>query len=329
VKILVTGGAGYIGSHACKALAAAGYEPVVYDNLSRGHRWAVQWGPFVEGDISDVAKVSEVIERHQPAALMHFAAFTSVAESVVNPLLSYRNNVAATSGLLTAVVRTNMMPVVFSSTAAVYGIPQTVPIPEDHPLAPINPYGFSKFIIERLLTDADRAYGLRSVSLRYFNAAGADPDAEIGEDHDPETHLIPLVLAAARDGIPVSIFGDDYETPDGTCIRDYIHVMDIAAAHVAALDYLLNGKPSTAFNLANSRGYSVREVIAAAETVCGKSIMTAIAPRRAGDPAILIGQSERAQRELEWRPARSELQVQVADAWKWLCSRQQLGLKHF
>ena len=321
MKVLVTGGAGYIGSHACKTLAAAGHEPIVYDNFSRGHRRSIKWGPFEEGDISDTAKVVEIIERYQPAALMHFAAFTYVGESVTDPLLYYRNNVAASAALVTAVVQTNMMPVVFSSTAAVYGIPQTTPIPEDHSIAPINPYGFSKYIIERMLADGDQAYGLRSVSLRYFNAAGADPDGEIGEDHDPETHLIPLVLAAARDSTPVNIFGDDYATPDGTCIRDYIHVLDIASAHVAALEYLLAGNPTTALNLANSRGYSVREVIATAEKVCGNSIEAVIGPRRAGDPAVLIGQSERALTLLNWKPGRSELRTQVADAWKWMQSQ--------
>jgi len=321
VKILVTGGAGYIGSHACKALASAGYEPVVYDNLSHGHRRAVRWGPFEEGDIADVAKISDVIARHAPIALMHFAGFTSVAESVADPLLYYRNNVSGTAALLTAMVRTAVMPVVFSSTAAVYGTPQSVPIPEEHAIAPINPYGFTKSIIERLLADAQQAHGLASVSLRYFNAAGADPDAMVGEDHVPETHLIPLVLAAARDGTTVNIFGDDYDTPDGTCIRDYVHVMDIAAAHVAALDYLLKGRPTTALNLANSRGYSVREVVAAAERICGKPIRTAVSPRRAGDPAILIGRSDRAREVLKWQPARSGLETQLADAWNWMRSR--------
>lgn len=320
MKVLVTGGAGYIGSHACKALAAAGYEPLVYDNLSRGHHWAVKWGQFQQGDISDTAKLSEYIERHQPVAMMHFAAFTYVGESVENPLLYYRNNVAGTAALITAVVRTNMMPIVFSSTAAVYGTPQAIPIPEDHPVAPISPYGFSKSIVERMLSDAERAYGLKSVSLRYFNAAGADPDGELGEEHEPETHLIPLILRAARDGTDVKIFGDDYNTPDGTCIRDYIHVMDIASAHIAALEYLLDGKPAAIVNLANSRGYSVREVISTAEKICGKSIRSTAVRRRPGDPAILIGQSERARSLLRWQPVRSGLQTQVLDAWNWMHS---------
>lgn len=321
MKVLVTGGAGYIGSHACKALATAGYEPVVYDNLGRGHRWAVKWGPLEEGDISDTLKVIDVIERHQPVALMHFAAYTYVGESVAEPLLYYRNNVAASAALTEAIVRTNTIPVVFSSTAAIYGNPQTIPIPEDHPAAPVNPYGFSKHAIERMLMDADHAYGLKSVSLRYFNAAGADSEGDIGEAHDPETHLIPLVLAAARDGTSIKIFGDDYDTPDGTCIRDYIHVSDIASAHVAALKYLLEGSPSGAFNLANSRGYSVKEVIASAERVIGKKINTTISPRRPGDPAILIGHTDRAKSLLKWEPQRSDLNVQIEDAWRWMVRR--------
>ena len=318
MRVLVTGGAGYIGSHACKALAAAGYEPIVYDNLGRGHRWAVKWGPLEEGDISDTPRVMEVIERHQPAALMHFAAYTYVGESVTDPLLYYRNNVAASAALIDAVVKTNAMPIVFSSTAAIYGIPQTIPIPEDQPAAPVNPYGFTKHVIERMLTDTDRACGVRSVSLRYFNAAGADPAGEIGEAHDPETHLIPLVLAAAKNGTSVSIFGDDYDTPDGTCIRDYIHVSDIASAHVAALKYLINGNAGSTFNLANSRGFSVREVIASAERVSGRKIDARIAPRRPGDPAVLIGRTERARSLLKWEPQRSNLNTQIEDAWRWM-----------
>jgi UDP-glucose-4-epimerase GalE len=223
-------------------------------------------------------------------------------------------------------VRSNKMPVVFSSTAAIYGIPQTVPIPEGHPAAPINPYGFSKYAVECMLVDAERAYGLKSVSLRYFNAAGADPEAHIGESHDPETHLIPLVLAAAKNGTTVNIYGDDYDTPDGTCIRDYIHVVDIASAHLAALEYLLAGHSSAAFNLANARGYSVREVIAAAEEVCGRPIKARVAPRRQGDPAVLIGTSVRARERLKWWPQRSDLKTQIADAWNWMQSRDSSDL---
>jgi UDP-glucose-4-epimerase GalE len=322
VKILVTGGAGYIGSHACKALASTGYEPVVYDNLTRGHRSAVKWGPFEQGDISDDQRIRHVIERHRPIALMHFAAYTYVGESVVDPLLYYRNNIAATAALIETVVRTGPIPVVFSSTAAVYGNPQTTPIPEHHPAAPVNPYGFSKHVIERMLADADRAYGLKSICLRYFNAAGADPDGEIGEDHDPETHLIPLVLAAAQNASRVNIFGDDYDTADGTCVRDYIHVVDIASAHVAALEYLLQGNASCVLNLANARGHSVKEVIASAEQVTGRKIAVTVTPRRAGDPAILIGRTDRARSLLKWTPQRSDINVQIMDAWRWMTGRE-------
>jgi len=318
LKILVTGGAGYIGSHCCKALAAKGFEPITYDNLSRGNRWAVKWGPLEEGDLADSKRVRAVLERHKPAAIMHFAAFTFVGESVANPLLYHRNNVGGTTALLQALIDYGPLPFVFSSTCATYGMPQTIPIPEDHPQNPINPYGFTKLVIEHLLADLDRAHALRSISLRYFNAAGADPDGEIGEAHEPETHLIPLVLAAARDGASMRVFGTDYKTPDGTCIRDYIHIVDIADAHLRALDYLLKGGASCALNLANARGYSVKEVIAAAERVCGRPVRTEVAPRRDGDPPVLIGTAARAHELLGWRPARSALETQIADAWNWM-----------
>jgi len=230
MKIIVTGGAGYIGSHACKALARRGFESIVFDNLSRGNRWAVKWGPLEFGDVADSARLRAVLEQYRPVAIMHFAAYAYVGESVQDPLLYYRNNVSATASLLQTLVDFESLPVVFSSTCATYGVPERTPIAEDHPQHPINPYGFSKLVVERMLADLDAARGLRSISLRYFNAAGADPDGEIGKAHDPETHLIPLVLAAARDGKSVSVFGDDYDTTDGTCIRDYVHVLDIAEA---------------------------------------------------------------------------------------------------
>jgi nucleoside-diphosphate-sugar epimerase len=220
----VTGGAGYIGSHACKALATRGYEPVTYDNLSRGNRWAVKWGPLEEGEINDEMGLRAVLDRHQPVAVMHFAAFAYVGESVEQPLLYYQNNVGSSATLFRAIIATRTIPVVFSSTCAIYGVPEKIPIPEEHPQRPINPYGFSKLVVERILTDLGHAHGLRSIALRYFNAAGADPDGDIGEAHDPEPHLIPRVLAAARDGTAMTVYGDDYETSDGTCIRDYIHV---------------------------------------------------------------------------------------------------------
>jgi len=318
MKILVTGGAGYIGSHACKLLAAKGFEPIVYDNLSRGNRWAVKWGPLEVGDIADSIRLRAVLEEYRPAALMHFAAYAYVGESVEFPLLYYRNNVGGTSSMLQTLIDFQPIPVVFSSTCATYGVPETVPISEDHPQRPINPYGFSKLVAERMLADLDAANGLRSIALRYFNAAGADPDGEIGEAHDPEPHLIPLVLAAARDGNPVRVFGNDYDTSDGTCVRDYVHVLDIADAHVRAIDYLIKGGASSSINLANARGYSVKEVIATAERVCGKPIRVEMAPRRAGDPAVLIGALERAQKLLGWKPARSDLELQISDAWNWM-----------
>ncbi len=318
MNILVTGGAGYIGSHACKALAADGYTPITYDNLSRGNRWAVKWGPLEEGNIADAARVRAVLEKYRPIALMHFAAYAYVGESVQVPLLYYENNFGGSSVLLRTVVEFQCIPVVFSSTCASYGVPDCIPISEDHPQRPINPYGHSKLFVERMLQDANVAYGLPWVALRYFNAAGADPDGEIGEAHDPETHLIPLTAMAARAGTAVRVFGTDYDTPDGTCVRDYIHVSDIADAHVRALKYLLLGGKSCALNLANTRGYSVKEVISTAEKVCGHAIHIEFAPRRIGDPPILIGDSSRARMLLTWNPSRSELQTQITDAWKWM-----------
>jgi UDP-glucose-4-epimerase GalE len=323
LKVLVTGGAGYIGSHACKALAARGFVPVVYDNFSRGNRWAVKWGPLEEGDLADTGRVRAVLERHRPVAVMHFAAFAYVGESVREPLLYSRNNVCGTTTLLQALIDFGPLPFVFSSTCSTYGIPRTVPIPEDHTQDPINPYGSSKLFVERLLFALDAVHGLRSISLRYFNAAGADPDGEIGETHDPETHLIPLVLQAARDGTAVRVFGTDYDTPDGTCIRDYIHVADIADAHLLALDYLLNGGTSCALNLANTRGYSVKEVITIAKRVSGRSIQTEMVARRVGDPPVLIGSAVRAETLLGWRPMCPALETQISDAWNWIMKDQQ------
>jgi UDP-arabinose 4-epimerase len=325
MRILVTGGAGYIGSHVCKVLAAKGFEPIVYDNLSRGNRWAVKWGPLELGDIADTVRLRAVLEQYRPTALMHLAAYAYVGESVELPLLYYRNNVGGTSSLLQTLIDFQPVPVVFSSTCAIYGVPETSPIPENHPQRPINPYGFSKLVVERMLADLDAADGLRSLSLRYFNAAGADPEGQIGEAHDPEPHLIPRVLAAARDGNSFHLFGNDYDTPDGTCVRDYLHVLDIADAHVRAIDYLIGGGESCSINLANARGYSVKEVIATAERVCGKPIRVEMAPRRAGDPAVLIGSLERAQILLGWRPERSDLELQIKDAWNWMERRINLS----
>jgi UDP-glucose-4-epimerase GalE len=318
LNILVTGGAGYVGSHACKALAARGHVPITYDNLSRGNHWAVKWGPFEKGDIADLRQIRMVLEKYQPSALMHFAAYAYVGESVEQPLLYYRNNFADTVTLLQAVVDFRRMPVVFSSSCATYGVPERVPITENHPQHPINAYGYSKLFVERVLADLTVACGLPWIALRYFNAAGADPDGEIGEAHDPETHLIPLVLAAARTGAPVRIFGKDYDTPDGTCVRDYVHVSDIADAHVRALDYLLEGGSSCALNLANARGYSIKEVIAVAEKVCRGTVPLEIVGRRPGDPPILIGDAALARVVLGWRPVHSDLETQIRHAWNWI-----------
>ena len=323
MNILVTGGAGYIGSHACKALAQAGYTPITYDNLVCGHRWAVKWGPLEEGNIADHARLNEVIAKYQPVAVMHFAAYAYVGESVEDPGKYYRNNVAGTLTLLEVMRDHGIDKFIFSSTCATYGIPETVPISEDHPQRPINPYGASKLMIERMLQDFDVAHGLRSISLRYFNAAGADPDGEIGEAHDPETHLIPLVLdAAAGKRSAITIFGDDYETPDGTCIRDYIHVADLADAHVLALKALEDGAKTTSYNLGNGHGFSVKEVIETAVRVSRKTVPVEIGQRRPGDPTKLVGDSTRIRSELAWNPRFAELQLMIASAWHWYVSNE-------
>ena len=316
--ILVTGGAGYVGAHACKALAARGYRPVVYDNLVYGHEEAVRWGPLEMGDIADRVRLDEIFDRHRPAAVMHFAAFTYVGESVADPGKYYRNNVAGTLTLLEAMRDHRVDRLIFSSTAAVYGIPDRVPIPEQAATVPINPYGQSKLMIERLLGDFHAAHGLRSVALRYFNAAGADPDNEIGERHDPECHLIPLALdAVAGEGPALSVFGEDYPTDDGTCIRDYIHVADLAEAHVLALESLNREEGSRAFNLGTGRGYSVREVIETIERVTGRTVPHSVGERRPGDPAVLVADPELAKRELQWAPQLSDLDTIVRTAWAW------------
>ncbi len=316
--LLVTGGAGYIGSHVCKMLAKQGFNPVVIDNLTTGYRWAVQWGELEECDIRDGEKLDEVFARHKPIAVMHFAAKISVGESVENPDDYYNNNVGGTMSLLDAMKRNNVQQLVFSSTAAIYGMPNKVPISETHLQAPINPYGVSKFVAEHMMADYAQAFGLRFVALRYFNAAGSDPDADIGEAHDPETHLIPLVLDAAmgrRDKIMV--FGTDYDTPDGTCIRDYIHVNDLADAHIKALSYLMKNGNSQFLNLGNGNGVSVREIILTAENVTGRKIPQEETERRPGDPAQLISQSSLAEKILGWKPSRPDIKTQIEDAWRW------------
>ncbi len=318
IPILVTGGAGYVGAHACKALASRGFLPVVYDNLVYGHRQAVKWGPLEVGEIADRKTLDSAIERHRPVAVMHFAAFTYVGESVADPGKYYRNNVAGTLSLLEAVRDHAIDRLVFSSTAAVYGTPKSVPIQEDAPKDPINPYGQSKWTAEQMIADFAAAHGIRAARLRYFNAAGADPDNEIGELHDPESHLIPLAMQAVTgDGPPLTLFGEDYPTPDGTCIRDYIHVADLAEAHVRALDWLDTTSGAHAFNLGTGRGQSVREVIDAVERVAGKPVPHSIGPRRAGDPAELVSDPGKANRDLGWSPQMSDLDTIVKTAWAW------------
>ena len=316
--ILVTGGAGYVGSHACKALAAAGHTPVVYDNLSRGHREFARWGPLEVGDLGEAAKLDAVFARHRIDAVMHFAALAYVGESVEQPALYYRNNVGGTLELLEAMRRAGVGLMVFSSTCATYGVPERMPITEDLRQQPINPYGATKLMIERVLRDYEPAYGLRSVALRYFNAAGCDPGGEVGEDHEPETHLIPRVLMAADGMLPrIDVFGTDYPTPDGTCLRDYIHVADLADGHVRALDYLQRGGASSAINLGTGRAFSVREVIAAAERVTGRRIPVHEGPRRAGDPPVLVADATRARTLLGFAPRYSEIEPIVETAWRW------------
>lgn len=316
--VLVTGGAGYIGAHACKALAAAGYTPVTYDNLVYGHREAVRWGPFEQGDIQDRARLDAVIAEHRPEAVMHFAAFAYVGESVSDPAKYYRNNVAGTLTLMEAMRDAGIGRIVFSSTCATYGIPDATPITEDTPQRPINPYGASKLMVERMLADFEVAHGLNWIALRYFNAAGADPDGEAGEDHDPETHLIPLTLDAACGRLDkLTVYGDDYDTPDGTCLRDYIHVADLADAHVLALRALERGGASRPYNLGNGRGFSVLEVIETVRAVTGLSPNYEIGPRRPGDPAALVADAEQARRELGWRPQYGALEDIVRTAWAW------------
>lgn len=320
--VLVTGGAGYIGSHAAKALAQAGFEPVVLDNLSMGHRWAVRWGPLVEGDLSDRALLKQVLAKYRISAVMHFAASAYVGESMTEPRRYFQNNVVNTLGLLEELMDAGVKNFVFSSTCATYGIPQTPLIAETHPQNPVNPYGDSKRFVERALHWFGQAYGLRWAALRYFNAAGADPDGEIGEFHDPETHVIPLVIESALGLRPsVKIFGTDYPTPDGTAVRDYIHVADLASAHLSALKLLLEGQESLAVNLGTGKGHSVREVIAAVKKVSGKPVPCTETDRRPGDPPNLVADPSRAKALLGWTPRYSELEAIVDTAWRWHSSR--------
>jgi len=318
MRVLVTGGAGYIGSHTAKALAHAGWEPVVLDDLSMGHRGAARWGPFVQGNVGNRDLLRKVLVEHRVEGVIHFAAHAFVRESVSEPRKYFRNNVVNTLALLDAMIDAGVERIVFSSTCASYGQPQSLPIAEDHPQRPINPYGESKLFIERVLHAYGQAYGLRWVALRYFNAAGADPDGELGEAHDPETHLIPLVIAAALgQRLQIDICGTDYQTPDGTAIRDYIHVMDLADAHVRALRYLRDGRDSVALNLGTGAGHSVREVIATVEHVGRRSVPVREAPRRCGDPPALVADARRAQTVLGWHPRYADLDAIVRTAWDW------------
>jgi len=319
--ILVTGGAGYIGSHAVLALQAKGYDVVILDNLVYGHRDIAEnnlKAELIVGDTNDRALLDQIFTTREITAVMHFAAYAYVGESVTNPAKYYHNNVVGSLTLLEAMQKAGIDKFVFSSTCATYGVPETVPIPETHPQNPINPYGASKLMVERILRDFNTAYHLKSVIFRYFNAAGADPQSRTGEDHNPETHLIPLILLAAlgqRDAI--KIFGTDYPTRDGTCIRDYIHVTDLAQAHVLGLEYLLAGGASEIFNLGNGNGFTVREMIATAQAMTKKDFTVEEAARRPGDPAMLVGSSEKARQILKWQPQYSDLQQIIGDAWQW------------
>ena len=317
-KILVVGGAGYIGSHTNKILSRAGYETLVLDNLSYGHRDFVKWGQLVEGDMADEDLLDSIFTQHDIIAVMHFSAFIAVGESVQKPGLYYDNNVSKTVTLLNKMVRYGVSYFIFSSTCAIMGEPQYLPLDEEHPRNPINPYGWSKYMVEQILKDFELAHGLKSTILRYFNASGADPDCEIGEKHDPETHLIPLILDAAmglRENI--TVFGKDYATRDGTCIRDYIHVNDLAQAHLLALDWMIQNQKCNHFNLGNGEGFSVKEIIEVVEKVTDTKIPVKVGDRREGDAASLIGSSEKARRVLGWKPQLDSIEDIVSTAWNW------------
>ncbi len=316
--VLVTGGAGYVGSHTCKALAAAGFTPIVFDNLSTGHRSFVRWGPLVEGDLGDNAAVLDTLNSRSIRAVLHFAACAYVGESVSDPQKYYENNVVGSLSLLRAMIDAGCDKIVFSSSCAVYGEPDEVPIRETAPKNPLSPYGASKMMVERVLSDYSCAYGLKSIALRYFNAAGADRDGEVGELRDPETHLIPRAMMSLQGHISdFAVFGGDYPTPDGTAIRDYVHVADLAAAHVAALRRLLDGHPGGAFNLGTGRGLSVREVLDAISAETGEELSVSNTLRRPGDPAELVADPSLAARELGWTPELSDLNTIVKTAWAW------------
>jgi len=317
-NVLVTGGAGYIGSHTAKELARAGYNVFIYDNLSRGHRWAVRWGPLIEGDVHDTERLTRAMDENRIEAVLHFAALIAVGESMQVPEVYFHNNVVGSLSLLNAMRTAGVRKIVFSSTAGVYGIPEIIPIEESSPTIPLSAYGDSKLMVEKILHWEGVCHGLKHVVLRYFNAAGGDPDGETGEDHYPETHLIPCLLQAAqgtREAAP--LFGDDYPTPDGTCIRDYVHVTDLAEAHVKALHYLERGGANTTLNLGTGHGYSVKEILTAAEKVIGHPVPVVQQPRRPGDPPLLVAAAGRAQEVLGWQPTRSSLDNILGTAWRW------------
>ena len=318
MSILIVGGAGYIGSHTAKLVAASGHRPVVFDNLVYGHREAVKWGPLVEGDLADPTAIRRALSEHDVEAVIHFAAYAYVGESMTDPGKYFRNNVAGTINLLDAMVAVGVRDLVFSSTCATYGEPREVPISESHPQNPVNPYGETKLAVERMLRWYGQAHGLRYAALRYFNAAGADPDGDIGEDHSPETHLIPLAIEAAYGrGNPLSIFGTDYPTPDGTAIRDYIHVLDLGEAHLLALAALGKGTNSLHLNLGTGRGSSVREVITSVEKATGRTVPAREIGRRAGDPPVLVADARQAGERLGWKPRYPDLDTIVAHAVRW------------
>ena len=316
--ILVTGGAGYVGSHCCKEFAAQGWKVVVFDNLYRGWRDMVRWGELIEGDILDAAALQAAIAKVKPDVLAHFAALTYVGESVERPDLYYRNNTQGTFNILEALRTAGVDKMIFSSTAATYGEPLEAPMPETHRQLPINPYGWSKLMVERMMADYAAAHGLRFASLRYFNAAGASADGDIGERHEPETHVIPLAARGAlRDDYQFTIFGDDFDTRDGTCVRDYVHVCDLGRAHAAAADYLMQGGAAQFFNLGTGEGTTVKEIADAIETVSGKPLPRRVGPRRAGDPAVLVASNARAKAVLGWTPTQSSIDEIVRTAWAW------------
>jgi UDP-arabinose 4-epimerase len=327
-NILITGGAGYIGSHVCKMLAKEGYTPITYDNLSNGNREAVQWGPFEEGDILDQDKLLRVLNKYRPSAVMHFAAFAYVGESIINPKKYYRNNVIGTLNVAECMLKQSINNLIFSSSCATFGVPSTMPINETNIQSPINPYGRSKVASEYIIKDFCSAHGLRSVILRYFNAAGADKDLEIGESHSPETHLIPLLFDACV-GVTnkFDLYGDDYDTFDGTCIRDYIHVTDLANAHILAYKKLKQDSKTASYNLGNGKGFSVKQVIDMVEKVTGLVVPFIIDSRRVGDPPILIADSSKARVELSWNPVDSSLENIVESAWLWYKKMKERDIK--